>query len=196
MLVSVAIGAIEREKSLMPETILERLNLALIDRTGGGFVTCCCVRIEASGLAWVASAGHPAPYLRGHEIQFEAGLPLGIVRDAAYQSYEFQLQPEDQLTIVSDGVLEAENEPGELFGFERTRALCNKSAIEIAQSARAWARTTTSRWLRYGGTDEFSYRAKGPKHRADREQSPQPGLRPKANQGQTASRGRGQGDKW
>jgi hypothetical protein len=141
MLVSVAIGAIEREKSLMPEAILERLNLALIGRTGGGFVTCCCVRIEASGRAWVASAGHPAPYLRGQEIHFEAGLPLGVVRDATYQSYEFHMEPEDQLTIVSDGVLEAENEAGELFGFERTRTQSQKSAMEIAQAALAWGQT-------------------------------------------------------
>jgi phosphoserine phosphatase RsbU/P len=138
MLVSVAIGAIEREKSLMPETILERLNLALMDRTGGGFVTCCCVRIEASGCGWVASAGHPSPYLRGQEIHCEAGLPLGIVRDAAYQSYEFQLEPQDQLTIVSDGVLESENQEGELFGFDRTSTLSHKSSSEIAQAALAW----------------------------------------------------------
>ncbi len=141
MLVSVAIGAIEREQSLMPEMILERLNLALMDRTGGGFVTCCCVRIEASGRAWVASAGHPSPYLRGHEIQFEAGLPLGVVRDAAYQSYEFQMEPEDQLTIMSDGVLEAEDAQRELFGFERTREISMKSAQEIAEAARAWGQT-------------------------------------------------------
>jgi serine phosphatase RsbU (regulator of sigma subunit) len=138
MLVSVAIGAIEREQSLRPEEILDRLNLALIGRTGGGFVTCCCVRIEASGRSWVASAGHPSPYLHGQEIQFEAGLPLGVVREAAYQSHEFQLQPGDQLTMVSDGVLEAENEAGELFGFERTRTISNQSAIEIAQAAREW----------------------------------------------------------
>ena len=138
MLVSVAIGAIEREKSLMPDKILGRLNLALIDRTGGGFVTCCCVRIESSGRAWVASAGHPAPYLHGQEIEFEAGLPLGVVREAAYQSYEFRVEPGDQLTIVSDGVLEAANEKGELFGFERTRAMSHESAVEIAEAARAW----------------------------------------------------------
>lgn len=138
MLVSVAIGAIEREKSLMPDKILERLNLALIDRTGGGFVTCCCVRIESSGRAWVASAGHPAPYWRGQEIEFDAGLPLGVVREAAYQSHEFEVEPGDQLTIVSDGGLEAANEKGELFGFERTRAISHEPAVEIAEAARAW----------------------------------------------------------
>lgn len=138
MLVSVAIGAIEREKSLMPEKILERLNLALIDRTGGGFVTCCCIRLEANGRALVASAGHPAPYRRGQEIEFDAGLPLGVLRDAVYQSHEFEVEPGDQLTLVSDGVLEAANEKGELFGFERTRATSHKSTVEIAEAARAW----------------------------------------------------------
>jgi serine phosphatase RsbU (regulator of sigma subunit) len=51
------------------------------------------------------------------------------------------MEPEDQLTIVSDGVLEAENEAGELFGFERTRTQSQKSAMEIAQAALAWGQT-------------------------------------------------------
>ena len=39
---------------------------------------------------------------------------------------------------VSDGVLEAENRSGELFGFERTREISGRSAREIAEAAKTW----------------------------------------------------------
>jgi serine phosphatase RsbU (regulator of sigma subunit) len=42
------------------------------------------------------------------------------------------------LTIVSDGVVEAANARGELFGFDRTAAIANQSAQNIAEAAQAW----------------------------------------------------------
>jgi len=48
------------------------------------------------------------------------------------------VEPGDQLTIVSDGVLEAENSERELFGFDRTREISGELAQEIAAAARAW----------------------------------------------------------
>ena len=68
----------------------------------------------------------------------EAGLPLGLVSEVVYNAREFQLEPGEQITLVSDGVLEAENREGELFGFERTREISGKSAQEIAAAAKAW----------------------------------------------------------
>jgi serine phosphatase RsbU (regulator of sigma subunit) len=64
------------------------------------------------------------------------GLPLGVVTGTVYDESEFSL--DTQLTLVSDGVIEAANTRGELFGFERTAALSKHSAQEIAQAARAW----------------------------------------------------------
>ena len=43
-----------------------------------------------------------------------------------------------QVTLVSDGVVEAENAARELFGFERTLEISGKSAQEIAEAAKAW----------------------------------------------------------
>jgi serine phosphatase RsbU (regulator of sigma subunit) len=37
--------------------------------------------------------------------------------------------------LLSDGVLEATNPAGELFGFDRTRAISTQSAEEIARHA-------------------------------------------------------------
>ena len=136
MLVSVAIGALRREKSSSPAEILAGLNEALLGQ--GGFVTCCCVRYAPHGELTVASAGHPAPYCDGREVEVVAGLPLGVVAEADWEETRFALQPGAQVTLVSDGVVEAENSQRELFGFDRTRAISGKSAQEIADAAKAW----------------------------------------------------------
>jgi phosphoserine phosphatase RsbU/P len=86
----------------------------------------------------LASAGHPAPYLDGREVSLEAGLPLGIDAEAAYESWELRLATGQRLTFVSDGVVEAANARGELFGFERTAAISNHLAQEIADAAQSW----------------------------------------------------------
>ena len=138
MVVSVVIGALQSQTATTPEGILSSLNRVLKGRVGGGFATCCCFRIESKGRVTIASAGHPAPYCDGREIEVEAGLPLGLVSEVVYNSREFQLELGEQITLVSDGVLEAENREGELFGFERTREISGKSAQEIANAAKVW----------------------------------------------------------
>jgi serine phosphatase RsbU (regulator of sigma subunit) len=136
MLVSVAIGALRREKSSSPAAILAGLNEALLGQ--GGFVTCCCIRYAPGGELTVASAGHPAPYCEGREVEVSSGLPLGVVAEAEWQETRILLQPGTQVTLVSDGVVEAENAKRELFGFDRTREISNQSAQLIADTARAW----------------------------------------------------------
>ena len=64
-----------------------------------------------------------------------SGLPLGITPEAEYTETFIQLDPEDSLTLLSDGVLEARNPAGELLGFDRTRALSKNSAAAIAYAA-------------------------------------------------------------
>jgi sigma-B regulation protein RsbU (phosphoserine phosphatase) len=135
---SACIGSLQREDSPSPAAILAGLNRTLAGRVGGGFVTCCCVRYIPGGTVTVASAGHPAPWLDGREVALAAGLPLGIVTHAEYDEGSFALAHGQQLTLVSDGVVEAENSQRELFGFERTRAISTQSAREIAEAAKAW----------------------------------------------------------
>lgn len=135
MLVSVAIGILRTVKESSPAAILEALNDGLAGHTGGGFVTCCCARFEASGGVTLANAGHPAPYADGREVAVEAGLPLGVLPGASYQESP---AAGAAFAFVSDGVIEAENIRRELFGFDRTREISMKSAQEIAQAAKAW----------------------------------------------------------
>lgn len=51
------------------------------------------------------------------------GLPIGTPLDARYTEVEVPLGPGDTVLFLSDGIVEAHNERGELFGFERLEAL-------------------------------------------------------------------------
>jgi serine phosphatase RsbU (regulator of sigma subunit) len=83
----------------------------------------------------LANAGNPAPYRNGEEIAVEPGLPLGLLAESSYPETRSRISPGDRLTFVSDGVVEATNAQGELYGFERTQAISGQSAYTIAQAA-------------------------------------------------------------
>ena len=85
-----------------------------------------------------ANAGHLAPYLDGKEITLDNGLPLGLTPDAQYRETCLSLPPGAQLTLITDGVLEARSAEGELFGFERTELISTQSAEKVAQAAQAF----------------------------------------------------------
>lgn len=82
-------------------------------------------------------AGHLPPYPNGEEVRLDGGLPLGLVQDADYVESVITAT-NGPLTFLSDGVVEAADSKGELFGFERTRAISGTSPNEIAVAARAW----------------------------------------------------------
>jgi hypothetical protein len=137
MLVSVLIGAIRgvAEYSKDPAELLGRLNERLIGRTQGGFSTALVARIAADGGVTIANAGHLSPYLDGQEIELQGALPLGVVKNAAYQVTRFHLPQGSLLTFYSDGVVEAQNAKGELFGFERGKAISTQPAAAIVEAA-------------------------------------------------------------
>ena len=135
MLVASVIGSLRNEDSRSPGEVLARLNRSLADRCSGGFVTCCCARFDRNGSACLANAGNLAPYVDRREVELESGLPLGLMHEVEYEESVIQ---GDCFTFVSDGVVEAANERGELFGFDRTREISGKPAQEIADAAKAW----------------------------------------------------------
>ena len=135
MTVSAIIGALRTMPALSPPRILSDLNRGLAGQLRGGFVTCCVARIDADGEVAIANAGHLSPYRAGAEVDVPAGFPLGLVPDATYDEAHFRLHSGEVLTFLSDGVIEARNSSGELFGFERTLAISTSSAETIAQAA-------------------------------------------------------------
>ncbi len=138
MIVSVIAGALRNRRANEPAELLAELNRALAGGPDHGFVTAIIVRCTPRGELQLASAGNPPPYLAGFELEMAAGLPLGISLDASYATQTAALQEGEQLTLVSDGVVEAENAQRELFGFDRTREISTQSAQEIAEAAKSW----------------------------------------------------------
>ncbi|HTJ29563.1 MAG TPA: PP2C family protein-serine/threonine phosphatase [Acidobacteriaceae bacterium] len=140
LIVSMLVGAIRAEAphATSPNALLAALNRSLCGHSHGRFTTCLCLLISADGAVHAASAGHPAPYRNGVEVAIDPALPLGIVREWGCAETRLQLTPGEHLTLVSDGVLEAQSRAGELFGFERTAAISHKGAAEIAETARSF----------------------------------------------------------
>lgn len=140
MVVSMTVGAVRAiaKETRQPAEILTRLNRELTGNLKSGFVTCLCARFDLDGTLTVANAGHLAPYRNGKELAIDGGLPLGVVEDGSYQEIRFQLEALDQLTFISDGVVEATNANKELFGFERVQAISHQSAHAIAEAAKTF----------------------------------------------------------
>jgi serine phosphatase RsbU (regulator of sigma subunit) len=70
-------------------------------------------------------------------LPMEGALPLGMVESAEFSVMHFQMAAGDTLVLMSDGVAEAQNERGDLFGFERINELLQKpiTAAEVAAAA-------------------------------------------------------------
>jgi len=137
MLVSMLVGSIRvlADVTHDPAVILRKLDDRLVGRTRGGFSTALAAFIAEDGWVTIANAGHLSPYLDGREIELKGALPLGIVSGTQYESTSFELLAGSRLTFYSDGVVEAQNTKGELFGFERAQAMSREPAAEIARSA-------------------------------------------------------------
>lgn len=136
MTVSAIVGALRREESRQPRVVLRELNRVLTGQKDGSFTTCACALIEADGRVTLANAGHIAPYCNGQEIPLYGGLPLGLDEDLDLVEVTCKVLPGEQLTFVSDGVVEARDASGALFGFERTQQISGLSAQAIVEAAR------------------------------------------------------------
>jgi sigma-B regulation protein RsbU (phosphoserine phosphatase) len=79
----------------------------------------------------VANSGLPRPVMlsEGKITVIEAtGLPLGLFDDASYDEFRFTMNPGDMFVFFSDGMLDARNRKGELFGRGRVEQIIAKCA--------------------------------------------------------------------
>ena len=114
--------------SSSPGEVLERVNETLLSRIPSNmFVTCFYAVLEpGSGRLTYANAGHDLPYLwhRGECEELRArGMPLGLMPKMSYEEKEIVLEAGDAALFYSDGLVEAHDPEGEMFGFPRLRAL-------------------------------------------------------------------------
>jgi hypothetical protein len=141
MLVALIVGAIRGAvvHSTDPAQILREVNEQLCERQHA-IATCMILRIDPDGTGIIANAGQLSPYLNGTEIEMEGAFPIGIVPDGDCSIATFTLQEGDNLFMMSDGVVEATDPQGALFGFDRISELLEKKASseEIAKAAQAF----------------------------------------------------------
>jgi hypothetical protein len=139
MLGALIVGAIRTEAahSTSPIEILRSLNVQLCGR---GIATCLVMQIDEHGNGVLANAGHLPPYLNGKELPMEGAVPLGMIPNADFSEMRFKLKPGDRLMLLSDGVAEAQDQQGRLFGFERIRTMLEKPirAADVAAAAQAF----------------------------------------------------------
>jgi len=126
MIATLIVGAIRTAATFTtdPLRILALLNERM---QGRGLATCLALRIEQDGAATLANAGHLPPYLNGQELALEGALPLGMVRGADFPLLHFRLGEGDRLILMTDGIAEAQDGQGQLFGFERIADLLRES---------------------------------------------------------------------
>jgi serine phosphatase RsbU (regulator of sigma subunit)/predicted ester cyclase len=114
--------------SSSPSEVLEQVNETLVARIPANmFVTCfyCILDPKSASLSY-ANAGHDLPYLyRGGETdELRArGMPLGLMPGMYYEEKEIVLEEGEAALFYSDGLVEAHDPKGEMFGFPRLRAL-------------------------------------------------------------------------
>lgn len=137
MLSALIVGAIRTafQFTSEPREILALLNQRL---QGRGLVTCLALRIRLDGSMELTNAGHLPPYLNGKEMALQGNLPLGAAPGIVFETARMQLAPADWILLISDGVVEARNGQGELFGFERTAGISSRPAEEVARTAQAF----------------------------------------------------------
>jgi serine phosphatase RsbU (regulator of sigma subunit) len=95
------------------------------------FVTCLYAVLDpASGRLRFANAGHNLPYLttaNGVAELRATGMPLGAMPEMTYEEKEACLAPGGGILLPSDGLVEAHNAAGEMFGFARLRRVVENS---------------------------------------------------------------------
>lgn len=141
MLVALLVGAIRStaETDAEPGNMLTALNRRLLGRSDAQ-ATCLALQIAKDGAVTLANAGHLPPYLNGEPLPMEGALPLGMMEGAEFSVMRFQLEQGDKLMLMSDGIAEATDADGHLFGFERVNELLlkAKTVAEIAGAAQAF----------------------------------------------------------
>ena len=116
------------QTSNSPGEVLRRVNDPLVtDIPANMFVTCFYTILDpkSASLSY-ANAGHDLPYLHrnGDAEELRAtGMPLGLMPGMGYEEKEIVLEAGDSALFYSDGLVEAHDPKGEMFGFPRLRAL-------------------------------------------------------------------------
>jgi sigma-B regulation protein RsbU (phosphoserine phosphatase) len=143
----------QRALAAHPAQLLAGMNAALCGNTQGQYVTAACVHLDAETRTLrYAAAGHPAMLmLRNGAVTevAENGLLLAATELATYSEISLPLQPEDRFLLYTDGLVEARDAQGKLFGedalsaaFRATAGLApDQAADHLIAAAEHWAKS-------------------------------------------------------
>jgi serine phosphatase RsbU (regulator of sigma subunit)/ketosteroid isomerase-like protein len=120
--------AVAQASDYSPGDVLRRVNDPLTtDIPPNMFVTCFYAILDPkSGSLTYANAGHDLPYLHRNGAAEELrarGMPLGLMPGMGYEEKHTILEAGEAALLYSDGLVEAHDHEGEMFGFPRLRAL-------------------------------------------------------------------------
>jgi sigma-B regulation protein RsbU (phosphoserine phosphatase) len=140
MAFSRAIIRAQATASRNPATVLERANRLIVhDNRSKLFLSAFYCRLDIhSGRLIYANAGHNRPlWLRSvtdecHELAAR-GVVLGALKDIPLEERQIEVAPGDLLIFYTDGVTEAMNAAGQLFGEERLQAIIRANAGASAE---------------------------------------------------------------
>jgi serine phosphatase RsbU (regulator of sigma subunit) len=136
LLSSMVLGALSMEfrSRTPPHDVLNRVNQLLCEKSlPDQFVTLFLFLLSPDGTGQFISAGHNIAYLfRSATGKIEELIPdayfLGMFDFASYQSRTLQLDKGDILVVYSDGLTDAENPQGEMFGEHRLLDIIRREA--------------------------------------------------------------------
>lgn len=129
---------------LRPCRRIQAINTVLsrdLDGTGR-FLTLFYLRLCAndSEVIWVRAGHDPAIRYTPETDEFSQlngeGLPLGVLEEYTFEEYSTQLHAGEILLLATDGVWEARNEEGEMFGKERMLAIIRENAHNPIETVR------------------------------------------------------------
>ncbi len=130
------LGGVATASGSSPGEVLERVNEAVLARIPANmFVTCFyCILEPESGSLLYANAGHNLPCCSRREDEHAAatdhlsarGMPLGLMPGMSYEEKETVLAPGESVLFYTDGLIEAHNAQGEMFGTPRLRGLLSE----------------------------------------------------------------------
>ena len=123
--------------SSLPEMI-SAVNRFLCEKVGGQkYATLVVARLRSTGEMELINCGHVPPLIisDGKVQKVEAGnLPVGLISHAEFTATRLHLAPGDRLSVVTDGVTEAEDATGEFFGNDRLENCCADGFAAIEQA--------------------------------------------------------------
>ena len=136
LLSSMVLGALSMEfhSGTQPQEVLTRVNRLLCEKSlPDQFVTLFLFLQSPQGMGQFIGAGHNPAYLFRSttgkiEKLFSDSFFLGMFDSASYESRTFRLDRGDILVVISDGLTDAQNLNGEMFGEQRLLQIIRQEA--------------------------------------------------------------------